>query len=143
MKRNVLMGVAALTVVGLMVTLTARAPLGGRPDPLPSFKFAVEIDGIVQSSFREVSGVSCTTEVIEYRDGNDPNVVRLLSGLTRCGPIVLKGGLTDSRELWNWYRSVIDGNVMRKNGSIIVLDAKGEEHARYNFVNGWPMKYTA
>jgi len=142
-KRSVIIGLAALAVVGLLLTLTVRAPMGGRSDPLPAFKFAVEIDGIVQSNFREVSGISCSTEVIEYRDGNDPNVVRLLPGLTRCGPIILKGGLTDSQELWNWYKAVIDGNTMRKNGSIIVLDATGVEHARYNFHNGWPMKYTA
>jgi phage tail-like protein len=131
----------SLAIVGLILAMGARAPLGGREDPLPAFRFVVEIDGIAATNFRSVSGLQCTTEIIEYRDGSDPNVIRLLPGLTRCGPIVLKYGLTTSHELWNWYQEVLNGNAPRKNGAVIVLDATGTERARYLFYNGWPAKW--
>ena len=129
--------------IALLVTMTVRAPIGGREDPLPSHMFLVEIDGIAQASFREVSGLRCETEMIEYRDGSDPNTVRLLPGLTRCGPIVLRSGLTTSTELWNWVKQIHDGMtpVPRKNGSVIIMDQSRTERARYNFYNAWPVSY--
>jgi len=73
-----------VTVIAIMVSVAVQAPAGSRNNPLPAFKFRVEIDGIVQANFREVSGLACETDVIEYRDGSDPNVVRLLPGISRC-----------------------------------------------------------
>ena len=141
MKRSALYTLAALAVLGLLIAVTVRAPTGGREDPLPSYSFAVEIDGIVQGSFRSVSGLSCETEVIEYREGGD-NTIRLLPGLTRCGPVELKYGLTTNRELWDWYQSVMDGGKeIRKNISIVILTPAHEERARYNLYNAWPTKW--
>jgi len=31
---------------------------------------------------------------------------------------------------------------VRKNGSIVLMDETGEEKLRWNFVNGWPTKWT-
>ncbi len=141
MKRNLTYAIVSLAVVVLLLAMGARAPTGGREDPLPAFKFIVEIEGIAMANFRSVSGLQCTTEVIEYRDGSDPNTIRLLPGLTRCGPILLEYGLTSNREMWNWYLQVLNGNVARKNGAVVVLDATGTERARYLFYNGWPAKW--
>lgn len=141
MKRSIALTLAALAVAGLFVTLTARAPMAGT-GPLLANRFTVEIDGIVQTTFREVSGLSCTTDVVEYRDGNDPTIIHLLPGSSRCGPVVLKGGLTENTELWNWYQATLNGNVQRKNAAVIVLTPAGVEKARYLLSNAWPMKYT-
>ncbi len=99
MRHKIVYSFIAVAVVAVLIAISVQAPAGSRNDPLPAFKFRVEIDGIVQANFREVSGLACETDVIEYRDGSDPNVVRLLPGVSQCGPIVLKGGLTTSSEL--------------------------------------------
>lgn len=139
MKRSIIAAVAAVAVAVALVSISVTAP-GLQQSPLPSFNFLVEIDGIVQTSFQSVSGLSCTTEVIEYRNGND-GTIRLLPGNTRCGPIVLRGGLMDSHELWDWYQQTISGNVVRKSGSVIILDYNKVEKARFNFFEAWPMSY--
>ncbi|MGH8566163.1 MAG: phage tail protein [bacterium] len=117
-------------------------PTGTRTDPYRGYNFLVEIDGITQAGFQEVSGLDASTDPIEYREGNDPNHVRKLPGLNKYSAISLKRGITDSDELWKWYRTVVDGKPERKNGSIVLLDDSGQEKIRWNFVNAWPTKWT-
>ena len=112
-----------------------------RDDPYKSFNFRVEIDGITRAAFSEAGGLESETAVIEYRLGGEPNTVRKLPGLTKYGNLVLKRGITQDPELWNWRKAVVDGNIQRRNGSIILLDDDRTEVARWNFVDGWPCKW--
>ena len=115
---------------------------GSRVDPFRGFNFLVEIDGITQAGFQEVSGLDATTPAVDYREGTDPNHVRKLSGLNQYSAITLKRGITTADELWKWRQTVIDGKTERKNGSIVLLDEAGAEKIRWNFVNAWPSKWT-
>jgi phage tail-like protein len=117
-------------------------PTGTRTDPYRGFNFLVEIDGITQAGFQEVSGLDASTDAVDYREGTDPNHVRKLSGMNKYSPISLKRGITDTDELWKWRQTVIDGKTERKNGSIVLLDEAGAEKIRWNFSNGWPTKWT-
>ncbi len=115
---------------------------GAVVDPYRNYNFLVEIDGIAQGSFMECSGLDATTESIEYREGGDNVTVRKLPGKTSYGDITLKWGVNASKDLWTWRRQVIQGNVQRKNGSVVVYDlANSTEVARWNFVRGWPVKW--
>lgn len=114
---------------------------GQRKDPYRNFRFRVEIDGIQQAGFSEVSGFDATVEVIEYREGNDPIHSKKLPGLAKYGNITLKWGITDSMDIYNWHKAIIDGNVIRKNLSIIAIDEAGNDKARWNISNAWPSKY--
>ncbi len=116
---------------------------GQRKDPFRNFRFRVEIDGIQQAGFSDVSGFDSTIDVIEYREGNEPTHARKLPGLTKYGNISLKWGITDSMEIYNWHKEVAGGNVLRKNISIVVVDEAGNDKARWDFVNAWPSKYDA
>ena len=115
---------------------------GTRTDPYGGYNFLVEIDGITQAGFQEVSGLDSTTDTLDYREGNDPNHGRKLPGLNKFSPITLKRGITDSDELWKWRATVVGGKIVRKNGSIVLLDDRGQEKLRWNFFNAWPSKWT-
>jgi phage tail-like protein len=112
-----------------------------RQDPYRNFNFLVEIGGIAEARFSDCTGVGASTDPIEYREGGDNTTVRKLPGLTKYDNIVLKRGLTDSRDLHDWYRDVIRGKVDRRDGSIVVLDLDGREKVRWNFFNAWPAKW--
>lgn len=112
-----------------------------RDDPYKAFNFRVEIDGIAVAGFTEVSGLDSETSVIEYRAGDDSGTVRKLPGLTRHGNIVLRRGVTQSADLWNWRKTVVDGKVDRRNGSIVLLDDDRTEVLRWDFVGGWIAKW--
>jgi len=118
------------------------AQTGERVDPYRNFNFMVELDGIAQASFTECTGLGSTTEIIETREGGDNSSVRKLPGRTNYSDITLKWGLTASTDLWRWRQQIIDGDVVRKNGSIVVFDLdRHTEVARWNFVSAWPSKW--
>ena len=114
---------------------------GERVDPYKNFRFLVEIDGIVQAGFSEVSGFGSDIEVVEYREGGDPNRVRKLTGKVSYPDLTLKWGLTDSRDLYDWHHTAVNGEMVRKNGAVIQLDDVGEEVMRWNFYQAWPSKW--
>jgi phage tail-like protein len=114
-----------------------------RNDPYRNFRFRVEIDGITQAGFNECSFGDSSTEAVEYREGTDPTYSRKLSGQTKYGNITLKWGLTDSMDLYDWYKSVVEVGALsnRKSMSIILQDEEGEDKARWDLVECWPIKY--
>ncbi|NJL22942.1 MAG: phage tail protein [Leptolyngbyaceae cyanobacterium SM1_3_5] len=116
-------------------------PTGVIPDPYGNYNFLVEIDGITRAAFQECSGFDSTIDVIEHREGGENTTPRKLPGMTKFSNIQLKWGMTDDRELYDWHRRTIEGEIERKNGSIILLDRKREEKARWNFVRAWPTKW--
>lgn len=115
---------------------------GTRVDPYRNFNFLVEIDGITQAGFSDCTGFGANTDPIEYREGGMPgNTVHKLPGQTKYPNITLKWGLTDSRELYDWYNDVTKGKIERKSGSIVLIDLEGKEKVRWNFFEAWPTKW--
>lgn len=117
-------------------------PTGDRKDPYRIHNFIVEIDGIARAGFRECSGLDTSNDVVEYREGTDGRGSRKLPGLTKSSNITLKWGSTDDQTLWDWRKTVMDGVVQRKNGSIVLLDDAGAEKLRWNFHDAWPTKWS-
>ena len=116
-----------------------------RNDPYLNSRFLLEIDGIVQAGFSDVTIPDISTDPIEYREGNEDTTVRKLAGLTKYGNLTLKWGITDSLELFEWRKQVIQGNVAdaRKNIAVILQDEEGNPAARWEFREAWPSKYDA
>jgi len=119
-------------------------PTGERVDPFRGFNFRVEITGTgpAVAAFREASGLVFTVDPVEYRDGNsrDLHPVKLF-GLRKYSNIMLKRGFTLNRELWVWYRNVVNGVADRRNGSVILLDEEHNDVVRWNFREGWICKW--
>ena len=111
-------------------------------DPFRNFRFRVEIDGLQQAGFSDISGVDASIDVVEYRVGNDPTHMRKLSGLTKYSNISLKWGATNSVEMYQWIENAINGNVERKNITIIAINEEGADIATWVVTDAWPCKYT-
>jgi len=116
--------------------------MANRTDPYRVYKYKVEIDGITRGGFREASGLDSSQDPIEYREGTDGLHAKKLPGLNKSSNISLKWGITDDAQLWEWRKKSIDGKVERKNGSIVLYNDAGEEKIRWNFMEGWPTKWT-
>lgn len=116
-----------------------------RNDPYRNFRFLLEIEGIVQAGFSECTIPDTANEPIEYREGNEDTTVRKLPGLTKYGNITLKWGITDSLDLFNWRKQVMQGKMgdARRNIAIILHDEEGNPAARWEFREAWPSKYDA
>jgi len=111
-----------------------------RIDPFISFNFRVQLDGINRASFHECTGFNSAIDVIEHREGGAANPVKL-PGLTKYGNLILRRGVTHDRELYDWHLAAVNGDVQRKSGSIVVLDRRGEQQARWNFFDAWPQRW--
>jgi phage tail-like protein len=98
-----------------------------RQDPYLSYNFLVETDGITRAGFQECSGLDSTQDPIEYREGNEGLTVRRLPGLNTFSNIVLKWGIADDTELWEWRQQVTGGKVQRRNGSIVLRTTWGRK----------------
>jgi phage tail-like protein len=114
-----------------------------RTDPYLVQNFLVEIDGVTTASFSEVSGIDVSTDVIDYREGNEKvDSVRKLPGLNKYTNITLKRGLIKDLSLWNWMQIVLNGNLQRANVSITLLDRADNPVLRWDLLNAWPCKWS-
>ncbi|WP_028611986.1 phage tail protein [Paenibacillus harenae] len=116
---------------------------GDRIDPYRNFRFRVEVEGLEQAGFSEVSGFEATFDVVEYREGNELITPRKLPGLIKYGNITLKWGTTESMELYEWLQECAEGTIERKTITIIALDEEGGDVATWQVIEAWPVKYTA
>lgn len=112
-------------------------------DPLISFQFALEINGMT-GYFTEVDGISSDNAVATHKvvtpDGKE--VVLQVPGRCDGGELTLKRGLTSNMEFWAWRQTVITGDIAgaRVDGSIVMFNRQYEEVRRWNFINAWPSK---
>jgi phage tail-like protein len=45
--------------------------------------------------------------------------------------------MTRDRDLWNWYRNVLNGQEDRRGGAIVLQDELHADVVRWNFEGGW------
>jgi len=117
-------------------------PTAERKDPFRGYNFRLELGTKSIAGFRECSGLSFNTDPVEYREGTDqPLHVRKLTGLRKVANLVLKVGITDNRDLWNWYKTVLDGVPERRDGAVVLQNELHTDVLRFHFENGWVCKY--
>ena len=114
-------------------------------EAIGALRWYLEIDGITEGVFREVTGLDSETEVIEHRvTGKGGNlVIQKVPGVLKWSNIVLKRGITDDRRLHDWRVQIEQGQIEanRKNGSITCYAPDQSVVARYTFRRGWPCKW--
>ena len=120
----------------------AQGAAGTVVDPYRAFNFKLEIRGVVEGHFTECTGLGIRVHPIRYREGGSGQVVRAIPGQVEYAEVGLRYGLTKSRELWDWFVKSIQGNVERRNLSIIMLEPNGVDEAlRWNLFSAWPSEW--
>jgi len=115
-------------------------PLGDF-DNSPANAFTVTIDGIEVPRVIEVSGLKTEVDKIELKQQTKDGkyVVRQMMGRQKAGEFSVTRGLTESKTVTDWLKTVMEGDVAgaRKTAAVALLDYKGETLKTYNFVNCW------
>jgi phage tail-like protein len=98
---------------------------------------------MIVAHFQEASGLSVQHEVVKFKEGGLNDREHMLMGPTTYSNIVLKNGMTDDRQMFDWCKKVEGPNraEARLNGSIIIMNGLTEELVRWNFIRGWPCKW--
>ena len=127
----------------------------GRRDPLRGMKFEVtfpKLGGVVGSvGFSKISGISQESDVIEYREGDEPIVQRKIPGLIKVGDVTLERGVAnvnDMRLLDGWRNSAATPLAGRADGitnyrhpvNISAISREGVAEWGVQLVNAWPRK---
>jgi len=113
-------------------------------DPLTSFKFAVEIGGILHAGFTECSGLSLQWKVQKYKEGGVNNFEHQLPERIKAAKVTLKHGTTFTPDLWNWcVQGMQDGNVRYVNMSIVMFGNGWNEIKRWNLERAYPLQWKA
>jgi len=103
--------------------------------------FIVTIDGIQIPKVTEVSGLKNEVDKIELKQQTSDGkyVVRQLAGKAKPGEFTVTRGLTESKTVTDWLKTVMEGDVKgaRKTASVALLDYQGATIKTYNFVNCW------
>lgn len=113
----------------------------GRKDPFLSFKFWVEIDGIVSAAFSKVSGLAAEVEYETYEQGGDNDHVYRAIKRIKYPNLVLERGMTTSNDLWGWYQKTASGKPDKKSGAVVLVGLDGKEKNRWNFSGAYPVKW--
>ncbi len=112
-------------------------------DPYRSYNFKLLIGDMTEGHFMECSGMGVKIESISYREAGNNQVVRKIPGPVEYGDIELKYGLTDSRVLWDWFMTGVNGNIERKNVSIQLLNSSGSLPVmQWDLINAWASEWT-
>jgi len=121
---------------------TAGAGPGAWVDPYRSYGFKLEIQGVAEGHFTECTGLDVSVQVIQYREAGVSQIVHQIPGRVEYGAITLKYGVTSSRELWDWFATVVKGTPERRNVSIVLLASDGTTEAmRWNLLAAWPSRW--
>src|SRR4051794_34713372 len=102
----------------------------------------VEVDGLASAGFHEVSGLQAELEVLDYREGGVNAYAHRLPGPARYpSNLVLRRGVTDDEDLWDWWWEASQGNVERRNLSVLLLGADRDVVRRWSFADAYPVRW--
>lgn len=117
---------------------------GRESDPLIGYQFELDLAGMVVGYFMDVSGIGSENEVVEHKvvDKAGREKVQMIPGRIKWERVVLKRGITDSMQMWDWRQMVVDGKIgeARKPVSIKMYDRNYELMAQWDLEFAWPSK---
>ena len=110
---------------------------------IPNYKFLVDLGDGNQVNFEEVILPESEVEIIEYRDGSDIlSSSRKIPGRVKYTNLILKRGLTQSSELYDWFKQSKNGTPDLRDISVKILNKENEPVATWKLSNCWPTKYS-
>lgn len=108
----------------------------------PACRFYVEVGGVTQAVFTEVSGLAFEVVTEDVEEGGHNDFVHRMPGRCKVGNITLKRGMTKSNDFLKWQLEIAQGKVVPRTVSVIVYSVDGAELMRWNFLKAFPVKWT-
>ncbi len=114
---------------------------------LGNFQFLFEIETLnhddrkIVGGFNSISGGGVKIEKRDITHGDDP-YKRHMPGIVEYENITLSRGMTDNKDLFDWFKNVRDGKDDRRSGSIIILENDYDEGRRFDFYGAYPTSFS-
>lgn len=111
-------------------------------DPHLGLRFWVQLGQIEVAGFKECSGLTIETEMLEHKEGGLNTYTHKLPVRAKYSNVTLKRGMDEGQDLYRWYLKALNGQIERQNISIIVYDSVGAEVQRWDLQGAYPCKWT-
>jgi phage tail-like protein len=118
--------------------------------PYTAFNFIVSLGGdqgtgdagVIVGGFSDVSGLGAELNYSEYRNGNErTNTVRKVPNTHKNDDVTLKRGLVGSVDLFNWLKTVRDGEHDARDVTVTLLDEARSPVASWRLHRAQPKKW--
>ncbi len=115
---------------------------------LPAFYFKVEIEGIDEIAFKEVSGLAVELETEEVEEGGETRFQHRVPVRKKHGNLVCRRGLYPLKEsaLSKWVSDILEGDFSKKiepkNVFVSLLNAEGDKLCGWFLTNVFPVKWS-
>lgn len=113
-----------------------------------SATFTVEVDGLTLGTFREVSGLAVTVEVLEVPEGGENFFVHKLPGRFTWENVVLRRGMTADNGLIAWLDGSSAGGfeaagkkVRRRTVAVNLVGASGKRLRTWTLLDAFPVRW--
>lgn len=140
---------------------------GDRIDPLLGYNFLVSITDSqpvsdfslgnltlavagaqASAGFSEISGLEATMDVETYDAGGFNSASLKFAGRIKWASLTLKRGIlpyrdpSDTSDFWTWLQGFLDGQGVRKDGTITLLNESHQPALVWAWQRGLPVKWT-
>lgn len=123
----------------LQVAAAGRIPL--RLDPWTTFNFVVELDGLLVGAFSRVEGLEASIQVEDFYEGGRNDAARRLLGHTTWQNLALVRGMTELDPMWSWFEATARGDIRRRSGAILMLNAERMPVTGWVFHGAVPVRW--
>jgi len=114
---------------------------------LGSFQFLFELESLthddrqIVGGFNSIAGGGVKIEKRDITHGDDP-YKRHMPGSVEYENITLSRGMTTNKDMFEWFKNVLDGKDDRRSGSIIILENDYDEGRRFDFFGAYPTSFS-
>ncbi len=110
-------------------------------DPYQSYNFKVEIGGVIEGGFTEITGLSSEIKLESYEEGGVNSFVHQFPKNTTYPNLVFTRGLVSNDLFFTWYKATSEGIIEQKNGTIFLLNSERIPVLWWTFKNAYPVKW--
>ena len=116
--------------------------LGALLDPIPNYKYGLEIGGVLVAGFTSCRGLEVSRETMEVAEGGINDHVHVLPGPLEHGNVTFQRGMTFTSFLWEWFHwGMTDTAVLRLPVVVIRYDTSGLPASIWPILDAYPVKW--
>ena len=115
-------------------------------EPVPSFRFVVQLGGTPAGWFTQCGGLTVERTVYPVEEGGLNAFVHQLPNRATSSRITLKRGIADEA-LWKWFvgqndAGLYESKVEYRNITIVLYNVDRTEAKRWNVSRAYPVKWS-
>ncbi len=135
----------ALAVLAALLLAPALMAPTAALAALAPVRFSLARNGVSLGLFETCRGLGSATEVLEFRDGANPSIVRKLPGRLQLSDVICTRSAAPAGDLATWRALVVAGDIEQARSAVTIseLDMSFQVVRSWSLANAWPAELQA